>query len=217
MADVENVLEFAKWRDKPTMIAESTPFGGIELKQASNETEAFLASNEYDHDEWDRWFGKVIDVINKYDVSMWCYINCDWEAQPMWHNVGFGQTLLSSNKHVMSNWYKKVTKNGTKNRRFLFAGSLDSCGKSSPLPETSDSAISSSENGGGFGLTHFYSFILVPFMVASGAFFVPYFILGGLKARNEKSEKERRPLLSNMDEVPAPGATTKKPTLDGVA
>lgn len=72
------------------MIAESTPFGGIELKQASEDAESFLANNEYDHDDWTRWFGKVIDIIDRHDVSMWCYINCDWESQPMWHNVGFG-------------------------------------------------------------------------------------------------------------------------------
>lgn len=56
---------------QPTVIAESTPFGGIELKQASNETSIYLANKEYDHDDWDRWFGKVLNIINKHDISMW--------------------------------------------------------------------------------------------------------------------------------------------------
>eukprot|EP00571_Detonula_confervacea_P003907 CAMPEP_0172323318 /NCGR_PEP_ID=MMETSP1058-20130122/48422_1 /TAXON_ID=83371 /ORGANISM="Detonula confervacea, Strain CCMP 353" /LENGTH=452 /DNA_ID=CAMNT_0013039285 /DNA_START=125 /DNA_END=1480 /DNA_ORIENTATION=+ len=200
MSDVENVLEFAKKHDKPTIIAESTPFGGIELKQASNDTKLFLADNEYDHDDWGRWFGKVIDVINKYDIGMLCYINCNWENQPMWHKVGFGQTLLSSNPHVMSQWYEKIIKNGVVNRTFLASGSLENCGANPGIIDLDGSNIQS--NGKGIlGLSHFYSFILVPFLVVSGAFFVPYFILGGHKARSGRSSvRERRPLLSSMDE-----------------
>ena len=217
MSDVENVLEFAKEHDKPTIIAESTPFGGIELKQASNDTKLYLTDNEYEHDAWDRWFGKVIDIINKYDVSMWCYINCDWEQQPMWHNVGFGQTLLSSNEHVMSNWYEKITNNEIANREFLFAGSLESCGVNTGIHNMKTSTQSTSENSDLFGLSHFYSFILVPFLVASGAFFVPYFILGGKSKK--ANERERKPLLSNMDESSRTSRTslgTKRPSVDGV-
>mmetsp|Transcript_11167 Transcript_11167/g.24211 ORF Transcript_11167/g.24211 Transcript_11167/m.24211 type:complete len:450 (+) Transcript_11167:263-1612(+) len=198
MEDVERVLDFAQERDKPTIIAESTPFGGIELKEASDDTKAFLANNEYDHDDWDRWFGKVLDVIDRYDVSMWCYINCDWESQPMWHNIGFGETRLSSNPNVMSQWHERIIKNKNE-RRFLASGSLETCGTPGTmhLGETNNEA-----NGkGAFGLPSFFSFILVPFVVASGAFFVPYFILGGHKTkRGQSSDKERKPLLSNMDE-----------------
>ena len=104
---------------QPTMIAESTPFGGIELKQASNVARMFLDNNKYDDDDWERWYGKVLDVINKYDVSMWCYINCDWESEPMWHNVGFGETRLSTNDHVMSRWFEQISNNGVANRTFL--------------------------------------------------------------------------------------------------
>eukprot|EP00584_Thalassiosira_punctigera_P009158 CAMPEP_0172532350 /NCGR_PEP_ID=MMETSP1067-20121228/5439_1 /TAXON_ID=265564 ORGANISM="Thalassiosira punctigera, Strain Tpunct2005C2" /NCGR_SAMPLE_ID=MMETSP1067 /ASSEMBLY_ACC=CAM_ASM_000444 /LENGTH=456 /DNA_ID=CAMNT_0013316857 /DNA_START=178 /DNA_END=1545 /DNA_ORIENTATION=+ len=197
--DVENVLDFAHEHDKPTIIAESTPFGGIELMQASHDANDFLENNEYDHDDWGRWFGKVLDVINKHDVSMWCYINCDWESQPMWHNVGFGETRLSSNQNVMSHWHEQIVKNGIANRKFLASGSLENCGSPGMklLNETKDESTGESA----FGLSHFYSFILVPFLVASGAFFVPYFILGGHKARQVRSsDRERRPLLSNIDE-----------------
>jgi len=210
MSDVENVLEFAKQHDKPTIIAESTPFGGIELKEASNDTKLFLAKNEYEHDAWDRWFGKVIDIINKYDVSMWCYINCDWESQPMWNKVGFGQTLLSSNKRVMSKWHEKVTSNGLKDRQFLFAGSLESCGKDTS--DLKDDNIQSTR----FGLSHFYSFILVPFLVASGAFFIPYFVLGREKKKSKSGE--RKALLANIDEsISLSSRSTtpiKRPSLD---
>ncbi|KAL7531580.1 hypothetical protein ACHAXR_007307 [Thalassiosira sp. AJA248-18] len=215
MPDIENVLDFARKHDKPTIIAESTPFGGIELKQASNETNLFLATNEYDLDDWDRWFGKVVDIINKWDVDMFCYINCDWESQPMWHKVGFGETRLSSNPHVMSQWHEQMIKNGIANRTFLASGSLENCGLNSGITVTDEPNENVESNGNGtFGLSHFYSFILVPFLVVSGVFFVPYFFLGGLKAKNNRSsERERRPLLSNMDTAvsPAQPSDSKKP------
>ena len=198
------------------MIAESTPFGGIELKQASNETKLYLANNRYNHDDWDRWFGAVIDVINSFDVSMWCYINCNWEEQPMWHEIGFGQTLLSSNARVMAQWHKQIVKNGVPGRTFLASGSLDNCGVASSRMQ-----VDEPNTAGGFGLSHFFSFILVPFLVVAGVFFVPYCILSGhKKSRDGSSDRERRPLLSNMDEsiraYPAQLAGPKKPTVDGV-
>lgn len=214
MSDVESVLEFAKDRDKPTIIAESTPFGGIELKQVSNDVKLFLARGRYEQNDWDRWFGKVMDIINQYDVDMFCYINCDWESQPMWHNVGFGETRLSSNAHVMSQWHEQIVKNGVVNRTFLGSGSLNSCGLNvgdEGFAETSTGPNQTST----FGLSHFYSFILVPFLVASGAFFVPYFILGGFKSRRHgrESERERRPLLSNMDSSSSPLPVSTKPSI----
>jgi hypothetical protein len=103
-ANVETVLEFAKEHGKPTMIAESTPFGGIDSLQ----------------DPWNEWFQPCLDLIENYDISMWSYINCAWDSQPMWRNVGFGDTRLSINATVMAEWNKKVLRNP----RFLGAGSL---------------------------------------------------------------------------------------------
>jgi hypothetical protein len=184
------------------MIAESTPFGGIELKQASEDAMEYLATHDHENDDWERWYGRVIRLIDEYDVSMWCYINCDWESQPMWHGVGFGETRLSSNSHVMSRWYHAVTNSGLSNRRFLHAGSLEYCGDNHPLMEE---VIEDD-------FDPFISYILVPFLVAAGAFFIPYYILG---KRNVKSTKEeRRPLLSNIDEMvrtPAKFLDTRKP------
>lgn len=63
LEDVEAVLEFAKLHQKPTMIAESSPYGGIDMK--SNETIAYGLQ-----DPWDRWFQPVIDLIDKFDIGM---------------------------------------------------------------------------------------------------------------------------------------------------
>jgi len=210
--DIENVLNFAMKRGKPTLIAESSPFGGIELKQVSKDAKLFLTSNEYDHDDWARWFGRVIDIINKYDVGMWCFINCNWEAQPMWHKVGFGESRLSANPRVMSQWHEQIVNNGRKNRKFLSAGSLENCGVDYDTPDVDQPVIESNAKGA-IGSNHFYSFILVPFLVVSGAFFIPYFILGGYTSRRRSSsEQERRPLLSSMDEpTRAPPAWSSGP------
>jgi len=49
------------------------------------------------------WFVPVLDFIEKYDVKMWSYINCDWDSFPMWisnnnhaPNVFWGDTRLQS-------------------------------------------------------------------------------------------------------------------------
>ena len=94
----------------------STPFGGINLN--NNNTRIFNNT-----DPWDRWFGRVMDLIETYDIDMWSYINCDWDNQPMWHNVGFGDTRLSSNSHVMKQWQKYIIQNQG-NQTFLHGDSL---------------------------------------------------------------------------------------------
>ena len=205
VSDVENVLNFAKKHHKPTVIAESTPFGGIELKQASTDAIFFLANNPHDNtDIWDRWYGKVIDLINKYDISMWCYINCNWESQPMWHNVGFGETRIASNEYIMSKWQEEIINNGILNRTFLASGSLENCGVHDDISETPggimDEPIGISPFARGDFVSETMIFILIPFLVVSGAFYIPYFVLGGHKSRRGiSSKRERKPLLSNFN------------------
>mmetsp|Transcript_32319 Transcript_32319/g.39711 ORF Transcript_32319/g.39711 Transcript_32319/m.39711 type:complete len:484 (-) Transcript_32319:47-1498(-) len=108
VADVTEVLDFAYLRHKPTMIAESSPFGGF------SETEP-----------WDNWYEKVLNIVNEYDISMWSYINCDWESQPMWRGVGFGESRISANEEISNRWRTRVIANTS---RFLGAGSLSDCG-----------------------------------------------------------------------------------------
>jgi len=111
------------------MIAESTPFGGIDLN--TTDTEAY---NE--RDPWQRWFEKVVDLIETYDIDLWSYINCDWESQPMWHNVGFGDTRLSSNEEVLKMWHDLII-NGNGTQKFLMAGTLRECGEQKTIVKKS--------------------------------------------------------------------------------
>lgn len=126
LADVEEVLAFAKEHGKPTMIAESTPFGGIDMH--TNETIEYGME-----DAWDRWFGPVIELIDKFDISLWSYINCDWESQPMWHQVGFGESRISADAAVMKKW-QDIVLGGQGGRKFLMAGSMKHCGRETRNP-----------------------------------------------------------------------------------
>lgn len=154
LEDVIEVLEFAQAHNKPTMIAESTPFGGIDLDPTITE-----GYDDEMMDPWDRWFQPTLDLIEEYDIGMWSYINCDWESQPMWHNVGFGETRLSTNDKVMQKWHDLVL-NG--DRPFLTAGSLLDCGKSVPvLGHRLDAAAMRDPNMGSSTAPDFVMWLLV--------------------------------------------------------
>ena len=118
------VLEFARAHDKPLMIAESTPFGwGV----------------AYEKDVWERWFVPVLNLLQEYrDVfAMWSYIDCNWEAQPMWHGVGFGDTRAHRNATVQRLWRQHVME------KTLGYGSLQkycAVSSSSQHPELADIA-----------------------------------------------------------------------------
>jgi hypothetical protein len=109
------VLEFATVRGKPIMIAESTPFGGMDVASTKIAKGFMDPSNEVDELIWELWFEKTIDLIEEFDISMWSYINCDWDSQPMWHGIGFGDTRISSSKAVTHYWSEKVLQ---RNSRF---------------------------------------------------------------------------------------------------
>ena len=89
------VLDFAVAHDKPVLIAESTPFGGIDESLT---------------DAWGQWFQPVLDIIDQYSdtIAMWSYIDCDWNAQPMWYGVGFGDTRVVKNATIMQLWRSHV-------------------------------------------------------------------------------------------------------------
>lgn len=116
---VQKVLDFALKQNKPVMIAESTPFGGMSgmfLEDPSQDATNSSAIVWNEDDIWDLWFQPTLDLIEEYDIGMWSYINCDWDSQPMWHGVGFGDTRLSSSNDVMRRWREEVWKQDS---RFL--------------------------------------------------------------------------------------------------
>ena len=95
----EQLASFCKSQNIPVMIAESTPFGGIidEITAANDP----YAKNDagYSGSTWNRWFVPIIAYIERHNVRIWSYINCNWNQQPMWrknHSPGvlWGDTRL---------------------------------------------------------------------------------------------------------------------------
>jgi hypothetical protein len=116
---VVEVLQYAKRHKKRIMIAESTPFGGIDVASTDIANGYIIDPSDGRSNGdiiWNIWFQKTIDLIEEYDISMWSYINCDWDSQPMWNGIGFGDTRLSSSDVLMHKWWDKVLR---KNSRFI--------------------------------------------------------------------------------------------------
>ena len=91
--------EYTKRHGKPLMIAESTPRGlGTGKGQES----------------WDKWFAAVFSFIDKYHVKAFCYIDWDWESQPMFRGQGWGDCRIETNETVKSRWLET-----TGSERFL--------------------------------------------------------------------------------------------------
>ena len=146
---VVEVLEFANRHNKPVMIAESTPFGGMHWNGKRFGSEQRLEvpslSDSVPNNVWDLWFAPVLDLIERYDIRMWSYINCDWDVQPMWHNVGFGDTRLSTLEHVMTKWRENVLGNS----RFELAPlscAIPAAVVSREIPRTVSMIVSQSSN-----------------------------------------------------------------------
>ena len=113
------------------MIAESTPFGGIYGEDFDQVFGHVPSYQEYKSslllsppggaktptseevpiifDTWTLWFEPVLKLISEYDsIQMWSYINCNWDEQPMWKNIGFGDTRLSSSPTIRQKWMSHV-------------------------------------------------------------------------------------------------------------
>jgi len=97
---------FCSLRDIPIMIAESTPYGGIVEEDATNDAGVI-------GDTWSIWFSVVLAYIDRHEVRMWSYINCDWNSQDMWrknHAPGeqWGDTRIEVHPALYSRWVGEV-------------------------------------------------------------------------------------------------------------
>jgi hypothetical protein len=93
------VAEWARRHGKPLMIAESTPYGlGMGKGRES----------------WDRWFAPVFAFIDRWHVKAFCYIDWDWESQPMFRGQGWGDCRIQRNDVVKARWLET-----TGSERFL--------------------------------------------------------------------------------------------------
>lgn len=159
--DLEHVLQFAARHHKPTMIAESTPFGGIHnnlhllpLNSNNNSTSSTTHSNSPPaHNIWEAWFKPTLRLIQDYDIAMWSYINCNWDEQPLWQGVGFGDTRLSIDETLMDHWHNHVINS----RRFVRATDNELCVPQDDDDDDDDDDDNTHHGGGrGRGGKHYY-------------------------------------------------------------
>jgi hypothetical protein len=89
------MVTMAKEHGKPLMIAESTPagIGVLDEKQA-----------------YFKWFKPLFSFIEKNDVKMLCYINDDWDAEPMFVDFKWKDARVQSNPAVTKFWLEETSK-----------------------------------------------------------------------------------------------------------
>jgi hypothetical protein len=113
----DEVLDFARQRRKPVMIAEAAPqaFDIANLTTshhsplwdgAPNTDTRPLTENEL----WRAWFAPFFAYVRENDdvIDAIAYINCNWESQPMWgppYESGYwGDTRVNVNDEIAQRW-----------------------------------------------------------------------------------------------------------------
>ncbi|MFH1655634.1 MAG: glycosyl hydrolase [Candidatus Omnitrophota bacterium] len=92
---LERIVDFGREHNKPLMIAEATPQGvGV----------------TYGDYALERWYEPFFEFIDTYDVKAVSYINCDWEALPMWKGQGWKDSRVEANPIIKKRWLEEVSK-----------------------------------------------------------------------------------------------------------
>ena len=119
----DQILDFARARQKPVMIAEAAPQGYRIAEQTRsyihmNKPESFTADKI-----WDAWFVPFFDFIhNNNDViRAVAYINTHWDSQGMWrckegvqagsdgcNNGNWGDSRVQANELIKQRWLNEI-------------------------------------------------------------------------------------------------------------
>ena len=87
------MVNFAKKRNKPLMIAECSPVLGNDLKESGKMY----------------WYKKLFRFIENYEVKALCYINAKWDEQSMFAGYNWGNCRLDSNEEIKNFWLEKIS------------------------------------------------------------------------------------------------------------
>ena len=118
----DQVLEFARERAKPVMIAESSP-QGYDLAQNFNANIAPIwdgvqkgdVKRASDLDIWEAWYAPLFQYMNENGdvIRAFAYINANWDAQPRWgepHSEGYwGDSRLQANPEIARRFNQAIT------------------------------------------------------------------------------------------------------------
>ena len=117
----DELMDFARERGKPVMIAEASP-------QAMDLNERFMANHSpiwdgaaggnrvamTDDEIWAHWFGPLFELMSENDdvVHALAYINVDWDSQAMWgppYASGFwGDSRLETNEEIAARFAQAI-------------------------------------------------------------------------------------------------------------
>jgi len=92
------MLNFSKKHNKPLMIAECSPVLGTNCKQ----------------EDKIKWYKTLFKFIKDKDVKALCYINANWDEQPMFAKYSWGNCKLDVSKDIEKLWLENI-----KDKRFI--------------------------------------------------------------------------------------------------
>ncbi len=88
----EEFALLARQRGKPFMIAEATPFAAMSVRSKID------------------WLKKFFRLIETTDAQAACYINTDWDSQPMFKGQGWGDSRLERSAELKEFWLSEIRK-----------------------------------------------------------------------------------------------------------
>lgn len=89
------MVQFAKAHNKPLMIAESSPTLGD-------------GDNIYEADRI-KWYRTLFKFIKDKDIKMLCYINANWDEQPMFSQYDWGNAKLNFSEEITNFWLENIS------------------------------------------------------------------------------------------------------------
>jgi len=118
----DQVVEFARLRGKPVMIAEASP-QGYDLADTFSANIAPVWDGKQkgdmrmlsDSEIWDEWYAPIFKYMNDNGdvIRALAYINANWDAQPRWgapHNEGYwGDSRLEANSEIARRFNLAIT------------------------------------------------------------------------------------------------------------
>ncbi len=118
----DELVNFARAKKKPVMIAESAP-QGYDLKQMTKANISPLwdgeagrgAFQKTEQEIWNEWFAPFFDYIhaNSDVIRAVAYINANWEQQALWsspYRQGYwGDSRIEVNEQIRQRWLAEIT------------------------------------------------------------------------------------------------------------
>ncbi len=112
---IDAIANFARSKNKPLVIAESTP-QGFSVGASNWRPVAggqVLATTPLSSTQLWSWYNDYFNWIKNNNVRMVAYINADWNSQPMWgtqpYNSGYwGDSRVQANPIIQSGWLSNV-------------------------------------------------------------------------------------------------------------